>query len=79
MNLHPAYISKVYKVETGIGLSDYLLQYRMELATDLLQSSHDKIYEIATQLGYQTPHYFIKLFKSYYGMTPQEYRSSLKS
>jgi two-component system response regulator YesN len=77
VNLHPTYLSKVYKVETGISLSEYLLKYRMELAANLLQNSNDKIYEIATQMGYQTTHYFIKLFKSYFGMTPQEYRGSL--
>jgi two-component system, response regulator YesN len=61
-----------------MSISDYLLKYRMELAAKLLQKSNDKIYEIAAQMGYLTPHYFIKLFKNYYGMTPQEYRESLQ-
>jgi two-component system response regulator YesN len=77
IKLHPAYLSKMYKAETGIGLSDYLLRCRMEEAARLLRSTNGKIYEIASETGYLTPHYFIKLFKSYYGVTPQEYREKL--
>lgn len=77
VRLHPAYISKVYRTETGLNLGDYVLQKRMELAAKLLQDSRDKIYEIATQTGYMTTHYFSKVFKSYFGMTPLEYRERL--
>ncbi|WP_337101093.1 helix-turn-helix transcriptional regulator [Paenibacillus sp. YIM B09110] len=74
LGLHPAYISKIYKLETGIGISEYIVNYRMELASRLLKENDDKIYEIAARLGYLTTHYFIKLFKKHFGMTPQEYR-----
>lgn len=74
LNLHPAYVSQMYKSETGIGLGEYVLKYRMELAANLLQNSTGKIYEIASQTGYLTTHYFIRLFKNHYGVTPQEYR-----
>lgn len=36
-----------------------------------------KNYEIALQLGYQNPNYFIKVFKKYYSVTPQEFRLNL--
>ena len=32
-----------------------------------------KIYEIAEKCGYQNTAYFIKIFKSHFNMTPQEY------
>lgn len=75
LGFHPAYLSKAFKVEMGQTLSDYLLSRRMEHAADLLRKSNCKIYEVAEQTGYQTPHYFIKLFKNYYGVTPQQYRN----
>ncbi|XID91394.1 response regulator [Paenibacillaceae bacterium WGS1546] len=71
--LHPVYLSKVYKLETGEGLSDYINRIRMEKACHLLKCSRRKIYEIAESLGYQT-NYFIRVFKRQYGVTPQEYR-----
>ncbi|MNM00219.1 putative response regulatory protein [compost metagenome] len=77
--LNPSYLSKVYKLETGEGISEYILQVRMEIAKELLAESPNKIYEISVQLGYQKPSYFIQLFKKHYGMTPQEYRNMLDS
>jgi two-component system, response regulator YesN len=72
--LHPVYISKIYKLETGTNLSDYVYQVRMDKAARLLLDSQEKIYEIAAQLGYQRAHSFIHVFKKHTGYTPQEYR-----
>jgi len=77
--LHPAYISAMYKQETGENLSDYIYRYRMERACYLLRNTRAKIYEIAEQLGYQYTPYFSKLFKNQYGVTPQEYREQQHS
>lgn len=74
IGLHPAYLSRIYRAETGNNLSDYILRYRMELASYLLRSSNKKIYEIAQLLGYQAVPHFIKLFKTFTNMTPQEFR-----
>jgi two-component system response regulator YesN len=75
--LHPVYLSKIYKSETGENLSDYLLRLRMEKADHLLSDNQYKIHEIAKQLGYHNTSHFIKIFKKYYQMTPQEYRNKL--
>jgi len=75
VGLHPAYLSKIYKQETGVNLSDYVLEVRMAHSAELLKNTECKIYEVSARVGYQTPHYFIKLFKKAYGMTPVEYRN----
>ncbi|OAB45788.1 response regulator [Paenibacillus antarcticus] len=72
--LHPVYLSKIYKSETGESLSDYMIRKRMERALYLLKNSNMKIYEITSELGYQNPQYFSKMFKKHYGVTPHEYR-----
>ncbi|UUZ83326.1 helix-turn-helix domain-containing protein [Paenibacillus sp. P26] len=72
--LHPVYLSKIYKLETGENLSDYVYRVRMDKATHLLLHSRDKIYEIAARVGYQRAHSFINVFKKHTGLTPQEYR-----
>lgn len=72
--LHPVYLSKIYKAETGEGLGDYIIRMRMERALYLLKNTNKKIYEITTELGYQNPQYFSKMFKKHYNMTPNEFR-----
>ncbi|RKN80560.1 response regulator [Paenibacillus ginsengarvi] len=74
VHLHPVYVSKIYKLETGDNLSDYVNRIRMDKAEYLLKHGTDKIYEIAAMLGYQRPHSFNHAFKKQFGMTPQEYR-----
>ncbi|GLX71278.1 response regulator [Paenibacillus glycanilyticus] len=74
VKLHPVYVSKVYKLETGENISDYIQRVKMEEAQSLLKHSDEKVYEIAARLGYQRPHSFISAFKKTFGMTPQEYR-----
>ncbi|SDX61597.1 response regulator [Paenibacillus sp. CF384] len=74
VHLHPAYLSRVYKLETGESISDYVYRTRMEKAVHLLKHTEVKIYEIAAKLGYQNDSYFIKVFKKHYGMTPQDCR-----
>lgn len=73
--LHPVYLSKIYKMETSESLGDYIIRIRMEKALYLLKHTNKKIYEITTELGYQNPQYFSKMFKKHYGMTPNEYRA----
>ncbi|GBF74170.1 DNA-binding response regulator [Paenibacillus sp. 598K] len=77
MYMHPVHVSRVYKLETGDNISDYVLRLKMELAASLLADPSLKNYEIALRLGYQNPNYFNKVFKRYYALTPQEYRQTL--
>jgi two-component system response regulator YesN len=72
--MHPVYVSKIYKLETGENLSDYIHLIRMDKAAYLLKNNQEKIYEIAALLGYQRPHSFNYAFKKHYQITPQEYR-----
>lgn len=74
VHMHPVYVSKIYKLEKGENLSDYVSRVRMEKAAYLLAHTVAKIYEIAAQVGYQRPHSFNYAFKRLFGLTPQEYR-----
>ncbi|CAM4110886.1 response regulator [Paenibacillus alkaliterrae] len=77
--MHPVYVSKIYKRETGESVSDYVYRLRMLKAAHLLLHTHDKIYEIAESIGYQRAHSFINVFKKHTGLTPQEYRDTYYS
>lgn len=76
VNLHPTHLSKLYKIETGEGVSDFVSRLRMETACHKLKTTDKKVYEISLEIGYLDPAYFIKVFKKQFGQTPQEYRES---
>lgn len=75
-NLHPAYISQLYKKETKKNLNEYILEQRMLKAMQLLKDSQLKVYDIANLVGYINATHFTTVFKQYTGLTPKQYRMS---
>ncbi|MBW5445749.1 response regulator [Cohnella sp. CFH 77786] len=71
---NPAYLSRMFRKETGLSLTDYIAQIKIERAKRLLVETNDKVSNIAEGLGYLHFSYFAKLFKKMTGITPQEYR-----
>lgn len=69
------YLSALFKQETGIGLTDYITQARLDKAKQLIKQSTLKISEICTMVGYEDRNYFARAFKKQFGLTPTEYRS----
>ncbi|MEH7504016.1 response regulator [Neobacillus drentensis] len=69
------YISRKFKQEFNVNMSDYIVKFRMNKAKSLLKNSQLKIYEIANMIGYQDDKYFRKVFKKVEGITPNEYRT----
>jgi YesN/AraC family two-component response regulator len=72
LDIHPVWLSRLFKKETGQNFLDYVTEVRLGEAKRLLQESHLKVYEISEKVGYQDLQYFGKLFKRQYGMTPKE-------
>ena len=72
------HISRRFKQEKGMTLSNYVAQLRIDHAKRCLYETDEKIYSIALALGYQDENYFSKLFKKNVGMTPVEYRNEEK-
>jgi two-component system, response regulator YesN len=72
------YISRKFKQEFNVNISDYIVNLRMEKAKYFLKNSQLKIFEIANLIGYQDDKYFRKVFKKVLGITPNEYRTSFK-
>jgi two-component system response regulator YesN len=68
------YISRKFKQEYGVNLSDYLCQIRMSKAKLLLLNDKLRLHHIAGMVGYQDEKYFGKVFKKLEGVTPGEFR-----
>jgi transcriptional regulator GlxA family with amidase domain len=58
----------------GISPQEYLMQYRMDKAREMLLESDISIQEIALRVGYDNALTFSKIFKSYYNLSPANYR-----
>lgn len=74
LGLSQSYISQLFKQETGSTINQYIISYRIDMASSLLLKTDRKISEIALSCGFPDQNYFAKLFKKCTGMTPTEYR-----
>lgn len=68
------YFGGLFKSNTNMTFSEYLLSVRMKHAQELLKNNNLRIYEIAEKTGYRDVKYFIRVFKRTYGMAPDEFR-----
>lgn len=70
------YLGKIFKKETGMNFSHYVMEKRMELAkTLIMEGKKDRIYEVAEKVGYgSNSQYFSQVFKKYTGISPLEYK-----
>ena len=77
VRLNASYLSVVFKKKTGINFKDYVTAYKMKSASQqLINLTTTRIYEISQGLGYADAMHFSRVFRKYYGMTQNEYRSS---
>lgn len=67
------YLSSLFKQEMGVGFLDYLHQYRVERAKELLRE-HYKVYAVAKLVGYTEERHFSATFKKWTGLTPSQYQ-----
>lgn len=72
--LNSAYLSRLFKKEKGMSITDYLLQERMRIARDLIESSTLPISDIAQSVGFSNFSYFAKMFKKVHNVNPQQLR-----
>lgn len=73
--LNRSYLSTKFKKETGISLSQYIQEQKIEKAKSLLNNTDRSILEIATYLGFSSQGYFQNVFKKCTNMTPKQYRN----
>jgi two-component system response regulator YesN len=74
LSISASYLSKLVKRYLDRSVIDYLTEYRMERAKELLATSDLMTYEIAEATGYPDARYFSSSFRRHVGVTPTEYR-----
>lgn len=73
--LNPSYLSTLFKKETGVSISEYVLAKRMEAAKNMLKFSSYSYAEIAAALAFSSQSHFTRVFKRQTGYTPKAYRN----
>lgn len=74
VNVSPAYLSALYKKNTGKNISDLIISTRIEVACHLLLHTKISLKEISEKTGYTNQYYFSSCFKKKIGKTPSIYR-----
>lgn len=77
--LSPNYLRTVFKNATGKSPTDYLTDYRLEQAMELLVTTDTSTKDVAAAVGYYNHRYFYSVFKAKTGMTATEYRKSQRN
>ena len=78
LDMTPEYLGTLFHRETGITFSNYVKNYRISKAKELLAGTNLKLYEVAEKVGYSDSKYFSRIFKEITGQLPTEYRRSVK-
>ena len=72
------YIRRIFRDQCGYSPMDYLVNYRIETAKELLRDTSHTAKEVAEMVGYVNTKYFYSLFKKQTGYTTYEYKKSLE-
>lgn len=72
--LTPAYFSRVFKRKMGMTCMEFIKNYRINLAKELLQNTDLSIQQISEKTGYATVYYFSQQFKQVTGESPGNFR-----
>ncbi|MFV0364094.1 MAG: response regulator [Suipraeoptans sp.] len=74
VGFNPAYLSSLFKKETGKNFLEYITETRINKAKQLLITANDPLADVAWAVGYSDIKYFSKIFKRIVGLAPSEYR-----
>ncbi len=74
LNISRGYLTLVFNTVCGKSTKQYIIDYKIDVARRLLQTSNMSMEEIGESIGVTSPSHFSRLFKLGTGMTPLEYR-----
>lgn len=77
LNYTKYYLSRKFKAETGISMSEYMNRLKITKAKKLLDTSDETIEGIAASLGFCSGSYFAKIFQKMEGISPADYRDRM--
>ena len=79
MKISRTKLYEIFKMETGVGISEYIRKRRMKKAKNMLKTTALPVWEIAQAVGFSDYTYFIRVYKKTYGVAPGAYRKQKKT
>lgn len=72
------YVGSIFKKYTGMSFNQYLNEYRIRKAKEVLRNKDIKLNDLARSVGIHNPSYFSELFKKKYGLTPGAFKELMR-
>lgn len=69
------HLTRVFKKKYGKTIVEYIMEYRLNLAEEMLKNTNLTVTTVSAKIGYPNYAYFTKLFKKHSGYTPSAYRN----
>lgn len=76
VEMHPNYLSSLFKKEVGLTIAEYIQRTKIDEAKSLLTFTNYSLLKIATMLNFHDQSYFTKIFKKYTGVTPKKFKNT---
>lgn len=76
LNYSHQHVSRLIKERTGLSISLFIQQHRLEVACELLRTSNQPIKQVAYSSGFDNPAYFARIFKAMLGISPSDFRKN---
>lgn len=73
-NYNSNYLSRIFKLEAGVALQDYIIQVRIEKAKILLNEG-ERVSDVSAKVGYENLPHFSRIFKKTVGISPKQYQN----
>lgn len=74
LGISASYLHQLFKRELGRTFLDYLTEFRINQAKQILSQEDAKMTEVSARVGYRSPQYFSQVFKKFTGMLPHQFR-----
>jgi AraC-like DNA-binding protein len=72
--LSSAYLGKIFKEATGKSVAEFVNEVRLENAVHMLRNKDISVKDIISKIGFDSESSFYRIFKTYFGVTPNDYR-----
>lgn len=77
LHISPYYLSHLFKEQTDTTFTNYLTEYRLSRAIELMRRPELSLSQIGEMVGYTDPNYFSRIFKKKKGAAARDFRKQL--
>lgn len=74
LGLSAQYLSKLFRQEVGVTISEFIMSRRIQAAENMLKYSDYSSIDIGNYLNFSSHSHFISAFRKHTGFTPKQYR-----